>query len=368
MREFMKEYHIRLTTKGPVFVGNGQEYYKKEYIIDRRNGRVMIPKVNEMYSYLKKRGLERDFEEFMLHDRYHDLGGWLHEKRVPDCDRDKWIRYSMDCGDAISEKGLHVMQCIKDAYGNPYVPGSSLKGMLRTILLSYLIRKDSVRFRSLGEKMKTASLQHDKRDRYLARNMKDIEVEAFHTLDLKPRNKADMVNDCLSGLIISDSAPLSVDCLSLFQKVEYHKDGKETSLPLLRECIMPDTEISFTMTIDQTRCKFNIDEIKKAIELFSDCYYQFFLGKFPNAGRPSADTVWLGGGAGYVSKTINYPLFHEQGLQMAMRVFDNTLSGKQIKEHKHSLDAKLGVSPHVLKCTIYKGKKLQFGECTIHIE
>ena len=156
MREFMKEYRIRLITKGPVFIGNGQEYYKKEYIIDRRNSRVMIPKVNEMYAYLKKRGLARDFEEFMLHDRYHDLGGWLREKRVPDSDRNQWIRYSMDCGDAISEKGLHVMQCIKDAYGNPYIPGSSLKGMLRTILLSYLIRKEPARFRSLGEQMKDA--------------------------------------------------------------------------------------------------------------------------------------------------------------------------------------------------------------------
>ena len=185
---------------------------------------------------------------------------------------------------------------------------------------------------------------------------------------LKPKEKAEPVNDCLSGLIISDSAPLSVDCLSLFQKVEYHKDRRETNLPLLRECIIPDTEISFTMTIDQTRCKFTIEEIKKAIELFSDSYYQFFLGKFPNADRPTAETVWLGGGAGYVSKTVNYPLFRDQGLQMAMRVFENTLSVKQKTEHKHFLDAKLGVSPHILKCTIYKGQRLQFGECTIHFE
>lgn len=27
------------------------------------------------------------------------------------------------------------MTCITDPYGNPYIPGSSLKGMLRTLLL-----------------------------------------------------------------------------------------------------------------------------------------------------------------------------------------------------------------------------------------
>lgn len=323
-----------------------------------------------MYSYLSKRGLQRDFEDFMLHDRFHDLGGWLREKRVPDSDREKWTSYSMDCGEAILEKGntLHILQCIKDPYGNPYIPGSSMKGMLRTILLSYLIQKEPVRFRSLGEKMKTASSQHDKRDRYLARNMKDIEAEAFHTLNLNPNKKADPVNDCLSGLIVSDSTPLSVDCLSLFQKVECHKDGTEKTLPILRECIVPGTELSFTMTIDRTRCKFTFEEIKKAIECFGDSYHQYFLGKFPDMDEPSDDTVWLGGGAGYVSKTINYPLYREQGVQMAMRVFDNTLSGKQKAEHKHSADAKLGVSPHILKRTIYKGQRLQFGECTIHFE
>ncbi|MBF0981001.1 MAG: hypothetical protein HXK71_06820, partial [Clostridiales bacterium] len=33
-------------------------------------------------------------------------------------------------------KGINVMEFVKDAYGKPYVPGSSIKGMLRTILLS----------------------------------------------------------------------------------------------------------------------------------------------------------------------------------------------------------------------------------------
>ena len=32
---------------------------------------------------------------------------------------------------------MQIISFIKDAYGKPYIPGSSIKGMLRTILLCY---------------------------------------------------------------------------------------------------------------------------------------------------------------------------------------------------------------------------------------
>ena len=177
-----------------------------------------------------------------------------------------------------------------------------------------------------------------------------------------------IVNDCMSGLIVSDSNELPIDRLGLFQKVDVHRDDTEKRLPILRECIVPGTEITFTITIDRTKCKHTVEDLKKAVELFADCNYQFFLSKFQNVVKSDSKTVWLGGGAGFTSKTINYPLHQVRGLQMAMTVFDKTLSGKQKAGHKHNLDAKIGVSPHVLKCTYYKGARLQFGECSIQFE
>jgi len=50
-----------------------------------------------------------------------------------------WVKYRLSCGNFLLEKNaINVFECIKDSYNNPYIPGSSLKGMLRTILLSYM--------------------------------------------------------------------------------------------------------------------------------------------------------------------------------------------------------------------------------------
>ena len=46
------------------------------------------------------------------------------------------------CGDRAEEQ-KEILTSVKDAYGCPYVPGSSLKGALRTVLLgAVVIRKN----------------------------------------------------------------------------------------------------------------------------------------------------------------------------------------------------------------------------------
>ena len=368
MKEYLKEYKAQLVVRGPLYIGNGKELKKKEYIYDRQKKRILVPALDKMYAYLGTKHLQQEYERFLLYDRNHDLGSWLRENGITMKDAEQWALYELDCGDVIAEKGktLQVMQCMKDAYGNPYIPGSTIKGMLRTILLSSCIMKDEKRYEKLGNEMFKAAQNRVNRKIYLAKQMKNIEVEAFHSLNVTNK-KWDMVNDCLAGIIVSDSCPISTDSLTLCQKIEYHMDASETRLPLLRECIKPGTMIDFTITIDESKCPFGVEDVKTAINAFADCYYQFFSGKFPNIQRPETDTVWLGGGAGYVSKTINYPLYGKDGVRMAQTVFGNTLSGKQLKEHKHNLDTKMGVSPHILKLTSYQGKRYQFGECKLQI-
>lgn len=368
MKDYLKEYNVQLTVKGPLYIGCGKEIKKKEYIYDRQKKRILVPALDKMYAYLRTKHLHQEYERFLLHDRDNDLGDWMREKGINMKEAEQWLLYELDCGDAVVEKGktLQVMQCVKDAYGNPYIPGSSLKGMLRTILLSYCIIKDDKRFECLGNEMFKEAQNRTNRKNYLAKQMKNIEIEAFHSLNVSDK-KWEMVNDCLAGLIVSDSRPISVDALTLCQKIEYHMDASETRLPLLRECIKPGTVIDFTITIDVTRCPFSVEDMKAAINDFADSYYQYFSGRFPKAQRPETDTVWLGGGVGYVSKTINYPLYGKDGVRMAQTVFNNTLSGKQLKEHKHNMDTKMGVSPHILKLTIYQGKRYQFGECKLQI-
>lgn len=362
----MKTYKGRLKVTGPVFVGSGQELTKKEYIYDRKSKRVIVPKISHMYMGLQKLHLAKEYEKFVLCDGKKDLSAWLGEKKVPSKEIEEWKSYDLDCGDAVWENKMRmqIMAFTKDPYGNPYVPGSSIKGMLRTILLNYDIITGKENYRGLIQDNDRAMERKMNRNRYLARETKSIEQQAFHKAK-RTDKRSDMTNDILAGLMIGDSEPLCQEDLTLCQKLEYHVDGSTKRLNLLRECLKPGTEIVFPITIDETLCPVTIEVIEQAISEFSDLVYRHFIQKFPDTDRPSPQTVWLGGGAGYLSKTITYALYGKEGVAATQQIFEFTnVSSK----HKHHLDKKLGVSPHILKRTQYRGKMYSFGECHWSVE
>lgn len=101
----------------------------------------------------------------------------------------------------------------------------------------------------------------------------------------------------------------------------------------LCQCLKPETEIKFTISIDTTLCSFSEDDIMKAIEQFTNTYYEYYLAKFKGMDRPTKHTVWLGGGVGYVSKTITYPLFKNDGVAIISQIFQGI---GVPREHKHT--------------------------------
>ena len=85
-----------------------------------------------------------------------------------------------------------------------------------------------------------------------------------------------------------------------------------------------------------------------------------------NRGSMDPDTVWLGGGAGFLSKTIVYALYGEKGFEKADTIFKNVL-GRKYQEHKHMKDRMLKLAPHTCKCTRYKGQLYDMGMGKIEV-
>ena len=169
----------------------------------------------------------------------------------------------------------------------------------------------------------------------------------------------------MAGLIIGDSDVLERKDIILCQKWDRHIDGKEGTINLLRECVKPGTVIHTSMTIDQSICHLNPEEILKAVEIFYDRYYDVFQSKFSGMDRASDQTVFLGGGCGFVSKTMIYAMFEgQEGVSIVKDMFEKT---GVPRDHKHDEDVRKGVSPHVLKCTRYKGKEYMMGQCELSI-
>lgn len=363
MGQKLKTYHLELKVEGPVFIGSGSEIQKKEYLFLNKST-VGVADSVKLYQLAKKMHLERDFEKFMVQDTREDLKHWSIRNHVSQNELKKCMRYMVDAGDIQWNRGkMQIMSCMSDPYGNPYVPGSSLKGMLRTILLNADIIKNHHKYKFDMDQIQKELRGPRKSKNILSRNIVAIEKKAFTLNQMIDEEKVEI--DKMSGIIISDSEPLSRDDIILCQKWERHVDGTYKTLNLLRECIKPGTIIKSTLTIDETVSNLKIEDILEAVTLFYEQYYKVFQSKFRGSDWKNPHTVFLGGGSGFVSKTVVYSLFGEkQGIEIVKDIFDKT---KVPENHKHYKDTRLGVSPHILKCTRYKGKEHMMGQCQINI-
>lgn len=362
----MRNYTMTLRTEGPVFVGSGQKLGKKEYIFDPVQNLVHVPNMIKMFREFQKRGLIDAYQAYLLNDR-RDFAQWLRSNRlliprqIP-----SWTAYSVNSADAVfEERGKReILTFIKDAYGCPYVPGSSVKGMLRTILLSGRILQDTKKDVQLVQK---ANLNMPRR-RLLSQETRQLEQRYLYTLNRPQTHASNAVNDIMSGLQIGDSRPLHIDSLILCQKIDVTIDGQRKRLPILRECLRPGTEIVFDLTIHPEIFPFSAEELLRAAESCRKAYDKCFRSAFPTRDIQNGGTVCLGGGCGYASKTFAYPLLGENGAGMVSRIIDATLPGQVRKQHKHYMDRQMGVSPHMLKCAQYCGKLYEMGMCSIAIE
>lgn len=374
MKKNLRSYKITLTAAGPVFVGSGKEISKKEYLF-LQNKKVAVLNIEKLYEMLARKHLQQEYVRYMLSNQKETLGLWLKRNQVSMADTLQCVRYYLKNQDAVVEKGksLQIMDCMKDPYGNPYIPGSSCKGMLRTILLYDDILRNPEKYRECREMIKNELFSErsyrgskGNRKQVLARAISEAEQKCYYLLNRPESKRGDAVNDILSGVIVSDSDPLRIEDLILCQKIERHPDGSEKKMNLLRECIRPETKIKFSLTIDESICSVTDKQIMQAIKNFSELYYDNFLKKFINSDSLMSDTVFLGGGSGFVTKTVMYALFPgKEGVKILQEIFRKT---GVPENHNHKKDLQYGVAPHILKCTYWQGKTYQMGMCHCKIE
>ncbi len=367
MQEYLKHYRLRITALAPIHVGDGSKIGKKEYIQQGLKKPIIVPDVNKMFDTLCRMKKENAYMKFMLDGNNQGLGQWLDGQRIDQSYIDSWKRYSLDPGDAFVRKSTgkrngtpkEILSFIKDAYEKPYVPGSTLKGMLRTAILCWRIYNNPTQYQDKLEKISRSLCGYGSRKNYLKGETEEIEAAVFHTLHRNKDRKGDALNSIMSGFIVSDSTPLDEGQLILVQKIDFTLRGEEKTLPILREALKPGTKIDFELTIDTRICDVTIEEVLDALEYFQNISYDYFYSRFKRGGRAKG-IVWLGGGTGFLSKTVLYPLYEDKAVKLVNQIFKTTL-GKNYSQHKHEKDIANKVAPHVCKCTRYKGKLYDMG-------
>lgn len=376
----LKCYKVKLKTLAPVHIGSGQDIQKSEYVYDRNTGTLYVLDTYKLFEGLKKRGLLDSFEEFMLRSPEATMTEFVEKKGI-NYYKD-WARYSCIVGK--TKKYTNPIKAfIKDAYGMPYIPGSSLKGVIRNALLSTILRQKNELFTEIANEVETER----KGKNYLSRQSTKLDEKVFHTARKDEEGKpytdlSNAVNSKLRGLIISDSTPVSIDSLTVCGKEDMMKDGSTKNISLLRECLAPDTELEFTMTLDTDVFKYSAETLEKVVKYqythLKNSYLNHFQGNLKTDALGGA-LLFMGGGTGYVSKTATYSLFYEKdsnkkavkntGKILHNVFYRDNINPRMKKMASHEEDLRIhGISPRVRKCTKYKGQLYDMGLCKISFQ
>lgn len=380
-----KNFQMSLKVLTPVHIGSGEKLLKKEYIripSKNRETEILVPDITKLYSLFKDKERAECFEKYLFSSdtEKRDLFELLSENGIRPEDISDCIsyRYSVNL-DEDSKKQFHEINTfIKDAFGKPYIPGSSLKGMLRTAILFYRIAENLNNYTAIkADIMRTIKPNEEEINRhrngqgkketgrrYLQSSNSATEQKAFHTLKKinKPYNA---LNSVFQGLIVSDSEPLEPSDLILGQKIDVTLSGKEKNLPIFREMLKPGIDVRFSITLDESICGFSMEEIFKALNRFHELNDEIFYSRFRrrNVGE---NIVYLGGGVGFSSKTVVDALFpkKDEAVEVKNNIFKEIL-GDKYQEHHHGEDINLKIAPHVCKCTRYDNRLYNVGICQL---
>ncbi|MGI6110607.1 MAG: type III-A CRISPR-associated RAMP protein Csm5, partial [Eubacteriaceae bacterium] len=335
-----------------------KEFSKLDYIFDRKDSTVSILDQQKFYKLLINKNLIDQYEMFAM--GYNpDLGTFLNKCNLTPAEQKSIFSYRIKSMKAADDKYHQIKEFMRNGSGKIYVPGSSVKGALRTVLLQERIL-------------------NDKKGRNPALDIKDIknhESDYLNTLHFKKavkQKQSDAVNSIMRGISVSDSAFIDLSDMTIADKQDELPDGTISEIPLTRECIKPGTKIYLKLTLDQSILKGTITgkSLAKSIDDYDAYFYDTYIYKFaplPDDAEVSfEDCLILGGGAGYLSKAVTYPYYGEK--EAVNKVADCFQDNRMFKKHNHYKDKKLGISPRTLKYAEYQSKLYNYGVCGVEIK
>jgi CRISPR-associated protein Csm5 len=219
MSEISKHYTLNLMTLSPLHVGSGRELLRDyDYVVHRGH----TWRIDEDALLDAALG-DEPFDETLLRRPAAELlqpSDFQPESAL--------FRYFVRGTPRSREKGARLREQIKDAFDQPYLPGSSLKGALRTALFDWA----------------------------LAQNPRALDT---HRLKGSPRWAAQPIeramlgrdpnHDLLRALHVADSAPLVPGKSLSIENAQVLTGGKQGS-PIEVEALRPETRLRSSVKLD----------------------------------------------------------------------------------------------------------------------
>lgn len=354
-----------LTCISPIHIGNGQVFKPYEYIfVKGRQPQIYFLDHTKWMQFLQHHDLIDDYADQVLKIRNLKLYGWLKSKRlgnpvslISQISSESVPIYftkesKQECNDIVRQ--------VKTIHGIPYIPGSSLKGAIRSAILFHCIRQHPEAYRSFWPKL--CNLMSGTNRKAIQKVATQLERQTFSLLPQYTEVPNDALQSVMKGIAVSDALLTKNEkntiILQKYDVSAIRGEGlKAHPLPIFRECIPAGQKLHFSLTLDMEIVKqigiHTADDIFQwlreyltfGLTLEKRRFGREYQGEFVESEL--AD-ILLGGGTGFFSKTVYHALAPEkEGQKVLAGFFDHVLFTRRSCHHHQQKDD--GLTPRTLK-------------------
>ena len=380
---------LLLTVVSPTNIGGHEKLTTKDYMYNYDAGEVYLLNNYEWFRFLARHNKLAEFEAYMQDEMVRPNGRTMYDWAKNAIGVSQLTKDTLGSAigsimkSSIYNKGHKnslndITPQIRGANGDVYIPGSSIKGVIDSAIISHMLRNNKV-FRSnvQRELRKVLDVYKRKNARSLFKDIfKMVNLAILKHIHVLTNNEGKPFKGILAsafrGVSVSDAMPIGVIKTEVLKKEDscVEEDGTH-DISVHRECILPDQQFSFTLTLDTAMTKeIGITSINQVLDILQedfDATHKLLASKFKKV-NPSIfkalepANAYIGSNTGFVQKTIIMAAFTDDektGIDIIRAILDVNL---QKAEHDRKDTV---MAPRAIKLVKWNGNYYEMGG--IHI-
>lgn len=380
---------LSLTIVSPTNIGGPETLTTKDYMYNYDAGEVYLLNNYEWFRFLDRHNKLAEFEIYMQNEMVRPNGRTMYD----------WAKNTIGASQltkdvlgpaigSIMKSSIYnegrknslndITPQIRGANGEVYIPGSSIKGVIDSAIISHMLRNNKV-FRSTVQRelRKVLDVYKRKNARNLFKDIfKMVNLAILKHIHVLTNNEGKPFKAILAsafrGISISDAMPMGAIQTEVLKKEDSCVDEDGThEISVHRECILPNQKFTFTLTLDTAITKeigiTSIDQVLDILQEDFDATHKLLASKFKKVS-PSIfkalepANAYIGSNTGFVQKTIIMAAFTDDektGIDIIRAILDINF-----EKAKHATKDSF-MAPRAMKLVKWNGHYYEMGG--IHI-
>ena len=380
---------LSLTIVSPTNIGGPEKLTTKDYMYNYDTGEVYLLNNYEWFRFLARHNKLAEFEIYMQNEMVRPNGRTMYD----------WAKNTIGASQltkdvlgpaigSIMKSSIYnegrknslndITPQIRGANGDVYIPGSSIKGVIDSAIISHMLRNNKA-FRSTVQRelRKVLDVYKRKNARNLFKDIfKMVNLAILKHIHVLTNNEGKPFKAILAsafrGISVSDAMPMSAIQTEVLKKEDSCVDEDGThEISVHRECILPNQKFTFTLTLDTAITKeigiTSIDQVLDILQEDFDATHKLLASKFKKVSSSifkalEPANAYIGSNTGFVQKTIIMAAFTDDektGIDIIKAILDVNFQKAKHDSKDHFM------APRAIKLVKWNGNYYEMGG--IHI-